>query len=652
MLGRGLGLVALLVLGGTAPAVWDVGERTQLGQLTVYNRTVGGAMLGYPLAAGDVNGDGRDDLVLTPMNADSGPERERDSAGEAVILLSDGVIEGERDLALLDPLALPADVVLIYGGTKHDNLGTEVAAADVDGDGFADAILGAQYGDGLNNGRLESGEVAIVWGGRQLGGQVIDLNAPPPGAVTFVYGAEAGDRLGVWVSAGDVDGDGTRDAILGADLADGPDNTRPHAGETFVVYGGAALRARAAVDLAAPEVAVTRIFGIDVLDQSGATVRGLDVDRDGVDDVLIGAGLNRLSAQSDAMGGLSGFGFAGGDGPTDACAPECNIGEAYVVYGARGARPATVDLAAPPASTTVVYGIDNADAWGEELWAGDVDGDGSGDLAIGALTADGPGNARATAGELALIRGGATGLRGAVIDLSQPRDDVTLFFGSRRGAIAGDTAMMLDLDGDGVDDLVIASPSDQPFGRVSAGIVDIFFGGAGPWPATVDLAAVPAELPHLRIAGASGGDQLAYSMSLGDVNGDGLTDLILNAMGADGFEDGVPTAGDAYVLDAVTLSRAAGREPVLPTTATPTTTPTATPTVTLTVAPTATPPPPCVGDCDGDGAVAIDELITGVNIALGGPPVSACPAMDRDGDGAIDVSELVAAVANALDSCA
>ncbi|MBX3024028.1 hypothetical protein KF840_03865 [bacterium] len=60
---------------------------------------------------------------------------------------------------------------------------------------------------------------------------------------------------------------------------------------------------------------------------------------------------------------------------------------------------------------------------------------------------------------------------------------------------------------------------------------------------------------------------------------------------------------------------------------------------------------PCVGDCDGDGTVTINELITGVTVALGGAPVSACAACDRNGDGAITVEELIVAVTHALLGC-
>jgi hypothetical protein len=63
------------------------------------------------------------------------------------------------------------------------------------------------------------------------------------------------------------------------------------------------------------------------------------------------------------------------------------------------------------------------------------------------------------------------------------------------------------------------------------------------------------------------------------------------------------------------------------------------------------PTPACVGDCDGNGTVAINELILGVNIALGNQPLSACTAFDPNRDGTVAINELIAAVNNALGSC-
>jgi len=81
----------------------------------------------------------------------------------------------------------------------------------------------------------------------------------------------------------------------------------------------------------------------------------------------------------------------------------------------------------------------------------------------------------------------------------------------------------------------------------------------------------------------------------------------------------------------------------------PTDTPTATETPTDT--PTLTPTPPCVGDCGGGGQVSIDELIRGVNIALGARQVSDCLNFDRNRDQQVSVDELIAGVNNALYGC-
>jgi len=59
----------------------------------------------------------------------------------------------------------------------------------------------------------------------------------------------------------------------------------------------------------------------------------------------------------------------------------------------------------------------------------------------------------------------------------------------------------------------------------------------------------------------------------------------------------------------------------------------------------------CVGDCDGDGAISIDELITGVNIALGRDGLSSCPDFDVDHDGSVQISELLGAVRGSVEGC-
>jgi hypothetical protein len=60
----------------------------------------------------------------------------------------------------------------------------------------------------------------------------------------------------------------------------------------------------------------------------------------------------------------------------------------------------------------------------------------------------------------------------------------------------------------------------------------------------------------------------------------------------------------------------------------------------------------CSGDCNGDGTVTVDEIVRGVNIALGSLPVGDCPSFDTDGSGTVTVDELIRALNNALGGCA
>lgn len=85
---------------------------------------------------------------------------------------------------------------------------------------------------------------------------------------------------------------------------------------------------------------------------------------------------------------------------------------------------------------------------------------------------------------------------------------------------------------------------------------------------------------------------------------------------------------------------------------TPTSSPLPTPTPTAEVTPLPTEPlPVCTGDCGGDGAVTIDEVIRLVRIALGDETLNTCPAGDRDGDGTVSIDEIIAAVVRALEGC-
>jgi hypothetical protein len=207
------------------------------------------------------------------------------------------------------------------------------------------------------------------------------------------------------------------------------------------------------------------------------------------------------------------------------------------------------DLAAEPPLLTV-FGIDSGDfgAGIPSLGHGDFNGDGLADILLGAPFADGPGNSREGAGEAYVIFG-RSGLP-ATLDLAETQQDITIF-GAAEGDTLGFSVLGADVNGDGIDDVIVGAPGttgvEDP--RTDQGEVYVFFGSAD-LSGTLDIADAPESL---RITGAEGFSRLGHAIASGDVNGDGVNDIILGAPFA-GREPGTPpgsprtTLGEVYVI--------------------------------------------------------------------------------------------------------
>ena len=145
---------------------------------------------GISVAAGDVNGDSVSDVVV-------GADQLFTSTGTGKAYVFYGPLSG--------PIQAANANAILLGEAAKDLFGTSVAAGDVNGDGFSDAIAGAwdQGGGGGRSGR------AYVFHG-PLSGTIPAANAD------FIVTGAAGDQVGLWVSAGDVDDDGVSDTLVGA----------------------------------------------------------------------------------------------------------------------------------------------------------------------------------------------------------------------------------------------------------------------------------------------------------------------------------------------------------------------------------------------------------------------------------------------------
>lgn len=576
--------------------------------LLAYGRSAGDG-LGWGVRVADLNGDDIDDLIVAAPEADVGSPV-RDKAGAVYIWFGVAGMTGVRDVAAV---AGAAPDVSILGASPQDvltNNGSTFEVGDVNGDQVADLILGSATADGPAESRTAVGECYVVFGRTQFPA-VIDL-AVPGGADVTIFGADAGDSLGFGgaLQLGDVNGDGLQDMLIGAPFANGPANARPTGGEVRVLLGRAAFPGT--IDLAQPGEHV--IYGASASDNLsyGGALTTADVNGDGLEDILIGAHSgdgadgSRLGAGEAyivfgrsaavgfpasldlaqpvgqgadvviygatagdlltsngalAAGDVNGDGIAdlllgtnGGDGPAEG---RNGAGEAYVVFG-RATFPGSLDLAQPgdTGANVTIYGANGGDnlTSGGALTVGDLNRDGVVDLILGARKAKGPAEARDSAGEAYLIWGRRTAFP-ASLDLAVQGAggaDVTIY-GSVNNALltSGGAVATGDLNGDGYTDLVLgAEEASGGVSRGKAGRSYILFGRAS-FPAEFDLAGDAAA--DVRILGADADDNLTEggALAMGDLNGDGVADLVLGAYQADGPANARAQAGEAYVLSGI-----------------------------------------------------------------------------------------------------
>jgi autotransporter-associated beta strand protein len=169
----------------------------------------------------------------------------------------------------------------------------------------------------------------------------------------------------------------------------------------------------------------------------------------------------------------------------------------------------------------------------------------------------------------------------------------------------------------------------------------------------IDGPAAVTDYDQLVVRGAVDLGGATLSVNVGGAAADGQTFHILvlqQGGGAGGTFAGLPD-GATFTAGGTTFGIDYGESDIVLVASPDTVTPTMTP-VTETPSPTPTIGASCRGDCDGNGSVSINELILGVNIALGNDSVDRCPAFDADGSGTVAIQELIAAVNNALGGCA
>lgn len=551
---------------GTFVNNWDLENTTQPGQLIIHNKIANGGAFGMPVEIADWDNDGFPDLAVAPMRAASGPSADRLQGGVVIVYKGDGQISGT-----IDPDSSPPNSIVLWGARANDLLGTELFTGDVDGDGLEDLIIGAQNYDGPSGDCPNCGALYVLFGKSTLfdaSERSIDLTSVPSD-VLAIYGSEPGGRLGIWMEAGDLDGDTIEDLAIGVDQAPA-DSLDPlfHRGEVIVVYGRDNFPS--VIDFATPQGSslsgVSRILGRDRDDHFGASLHVADLNGDDRVELIVGSALERLSASIGAEGGVFAHGsFRGGNGPQNT---RDGAGEATILFSQPGLPrlPSVVDLNdLPPGmenAVTYIYGSGDLEVCAEEITSGDFNGDGQIDLALGAIRGRNP-NFDPAAGKAYAIYW-RSGLEGVEIDLGNivdgvapPGVEISEMYGLSSSDILGDTLSAGDFNHDGFSDLAIGIPHGQANGKHHAGVVAIVYGCPNRWPA-LWAPQDPVPPPNLQLSyvlGARSGDLLSYSMEALDYNNDGFADLFPNAMTADGVGDAFSSAGDAYIVGGYEMSQ-------------------------------------------------------------------------------------------------
>ncbi|WP_392535403.1 hypothetical protein [Nostoc sp. C117] len=398
--------------------------------------------------AGDVNGDGFDDLIIGAPGADPNGQ----SSGQSYVVFGSSTgFSSSFDLSTLNG----TNGFAINGIAADDSSGFSSGAGDVNGDGFDDLIIGASSAD--PNGS-QSGQSYVVFGksiGFSSSLNLSSLNGTNGFAINGIAG---GDLSGLSVSsAGDINNDGFDDVIIGAIGAN------DFSGQSYVVFGKST---GFSPSLNLSTLNGTNGFvinGIQLGDLSGGSVSDAgDINGDGIDDLIIGA----------------------------TNAPDGSSGQSYVVFGKTTGFSASLNLSTlNGANGFAIDGIEAGDFSGSPVSsAGDVNGDGIDDLIIGAINFQtNNGGTVSASGQSYVVFGKSTGFS-ASLNLSDlngtngftingiEADDLTNFSVSGAG----------DVNGDGFDDLIIGVPSADPNG-ISSGQSYVMFGKGTGFSPSINL---------------------------------------------------------------------------------------------------------------------------------------------------------------------
>ena len=475
-----------------------------------------GDQFGYSVSGvGDINGDGIDDFAIGSISRDIGSNS---NAGIVYVIFGKDTTQQGVEFANISLASFASsDGITISGASANAFLGSSVSGlGDVNGDGIDDFIIGAS-GAAFNG--VNSGVGYVIFGARTLSN--INVSSLSTSDGFRILGSAANSRLGNAVSsAGDINGDGVGDIVVGA------------SGENraYIIFGKTASQSINIADINTSALAASDGFYVfSTAGSLGHSVSGLgDVNGDGVDDFIVSAPFT----------------------DTDGSGQGNSQGAAYVIFGKDTTQSdvsfSNIDVASLAATDGFsIQSSTSSDTLGYSVAGiGDISGDGIKDIAVGVRLLDtSSAMTDQNKGGVYVIFGKDTTQSGVSFSNISISSSFSLTDGFRIvGANANDylgssIAGLGDVNGDGVADFIIGAPSVDVGDDADVGAAYVIFGaGASNSIAssyTADINYInPTNDRYFHISGTVASGSLGYAVSsIGDVNNDGIDDFAIGVRG-------------------------------------------------------------------------------------------------------------------------
>lgn len=310
-----------------------------------------------------------------------------------------------------------------------------------------------------------------------------------------ILGQDSRDELGSALAVGDVTGDTIGDLVIGVRQGDGRTNARADAGEVVVFAGGPLIPVSSRAG-----AAHTIVYGPTASANLGDSVAVGDLNSDGIGDLIMGAG----KADTPERGGA---------------------GTVFVTYG-RTDLDRSIDLGEQTADIRI-YGNQAGGTLGRNVVVGDFNADGVDDVAV-AAPREGQAFSRIRGGVVYIVFGKRGLERGVEIYPATTVGAAVTVFGPTEDALLGHALAAGDVNGDGIDDVIMSASVPAPFGRVDSGDVYVVLGGQRlVGGLEIDLA--DQLQVDLKILGPQPTDHFGQSVGAADLNGDGVLDILVGA---------------------------------------------------------------------------------------------------------------------------